>query len=58
MFVGQDEHESGIYQLYSGSGDDDAVQFSITVSLTFILTVWFCSDNNFGAPADCNYSYM
>ena len=47
---GQDEQESGNDQLYTGSGDDDAVQFSITYLLTFTINVSFCVDNNWGGP--------
>ena len=36
---GQDEQESGVDQLYTGSGDADTVQFSITSSLTFTINV-------------------
>ena len=50
LFLGQDKQESGIDHMYSESGDDETVQFSITCSLIFILTVWFCSNNNLGGP--------
>ena len=32
LILGQDEHESGNDQLYTGSGDANTVQFSITSS--------------------------
>ena len=51
LVLGQDEQESGNDQLYTGSGDADTVQFSITSSLTFTLTVWSDLDNNVGGPA-------
>jgi len=50
LVCGQDEQVSGMDQLYTGSGEDDTVQLSITSSLTFTNTVWFCLDNNFGGP--------
>ena len=37
--LGQDEQESGNNQVYTGSGDADTVQFSITSSLTFTANV-------------------
>ena len=46
---GQDEQESGVNQVYDGSGDDDALQFSITSLLTLTSIVLFCGKNNFGA---------
>ena len=48
LVLGQYEQESGNDQLYTGSGDADAVQFSITASLMFIVTVSFCLDTNIG----------
>ena len=48
LVFGQDEQESGNDQLYTGSGDADAVQFSIIASLIFIVTVSFCLDTNIG----------
>ena len=48
--AGQDEQECGNDQLYTGSGDDDTVQFSITTSLTLTVTVGFCSGGNSGGP--------
>ena len=47
---GQDEQESGMDQLYTGSGDDDALQFSTISSLTLTSTVLFCGNNNCGGP--------
>ena len=47
---GQDEQWSGIDQLYTGSGSDDTVQFSITSSLTFTVTNWSDMDTNVGGP--------
>ena len=47
---GQNEQESGMDQLYTGSGDDDALQFSTTSSLTLTSTVLFCGINNCGGP--------
>ena len=48
--LGQDEQESGNDQLYTGSGDADALQFSITSSLTLTFMVLFCGKNNLGGP--------
>ena len=39
LVLGQDEQESGNDQLYTGSGDADTVQFSITSSPTLTVTV-------------------
>ena len=36
---GQDGQESGNDQLYTGSGDADTVQFSITTSLTLTAAI-------------------
>ena len=47
---GQDEQESGVDQVYDGSGDDDALQFSITSSLILTSIVLLCGKNNFGGP--------
>ena len=54
----QDEQESGMDQVYTGSGDDDAVQFSITSSLTLTSTVLFCGKSNCGGPKDMIVLYM
>ena len=50
LVLGQEEQESGNDQLYTGSGDDDTVQFSITSSLTLNVTVRFCSEISSGLP--------
>ena len=47
---GQDEQESGMDQVYTGSGDDDAVQFNVTSLLALTSTVLFCGQNSFGDP--------
>ena len=47
---GQVEQLSGVDQVYAGSGSDDTVQFSVTSSLTFTLTVWSDMDTNVGGP--------
>ena len=47
---GQDEQESGINQVYSGSGDADVLQFTFTSSLTLNSTVLFCGKSNSGRP--------
>ena len=41
-------------QLYTGSGNDDTLQFNTTSSLTFALTVWSDMDSNVGGPALSN----
>ena len=46
LCCGQDKQDSGMDQLYTGSGNDDTVQFSITCVLAFITTVSLCLDNN------------
>ena len=46
----QDEQESDVDQVYNGSGDADALQFSITTSLTLTSTVLFCGIKSFGGP--------
>ena len=55
--LGQDEHESGNDQLYTGSGDADTVQFSITFSLILTVTVGFSLDTNIGADAEKPYMH-
>ena len=52
--LGQDVQESGIVQLYTGSGNDDALQFSTTSSLTFTFIVLFCGKYNSGGPKVMN----
>ena len=52
---GQDEQLLGMDQLYTGSGDDDTEQFSITSSLTFTPIAWLGMDINAGGPVE-NYS--
>ena len=50
--LGQDEQGSGNDQLYTGSGDADTVQFSISSSPKMTVTACVCSDtSNFGGPA-------
>jgi len=39
VVLGQDEQESGMDQMYSESGDDDTLQFSITSLPTLTVTV-------------------
>ena len=57
---GQDEQECGMDQVYTGSGDDDALQFSTTSLLTLTSTVLFCDKNNCGGPKlwVVTYNYM
>ena len=50
LLLGQDKQECGNDQLYTGSGDADTVQFSVTSSLTLATTVEFCWNNNSGPP--------
>ena len=58
LYFGQDEQESGMMsQLYTGSGDDDAVQFSTTSSLTLNSTVLFCGKDNCGGPIRIAYDH-
>ena len=52
--LGQDVQESGVVQLYTGSGNDDALQFSTTSSLTFTFTILFCGKYNSGGPKVMN----
>lgn len=49
--LGQGELMSDNDQLYSGSGDADTVQFSITCLLMFTVTVWFEVNRIVGSPA-------
>ena len=51
LVLGQDEQESGNDQLYTGSGDADTIQFSITSSLTFTIIVCSGMDISVGGPA-------
>ena len=39
LVLGQDEQESGMDQSYTGPGDDDTLQFSITSLPTLTVTV-------------------
>ena len=39
LVLGQDEQDSGINQVYTGSGDDDTLQFNITSLPTLTVTV-------------------
>ena len=48
--LGQDVQESGNDQLYTGSGDADTVQFSMTSVLTLTIIIWFCCESNTGGP--------
>ena len=57
LTAGQDEQEPGMVQLYTGSGDDDALQFSTTSSLTLTFTVPFCGKDNSGGPKDVTNDY-
>ena len=51
LVLGQDEQESGNDQLYTGSGDADTVQFSITSSPVLTITMFrFCPDISSGGP--------
>ena len=60
LCFGQDKQESGTDQVYTGSGDDDALQFSTTSSLTLTSSVLFCGKDNCGGPKDmiANYTYF
>ena len=57
LTFGQGEQESGMDHLYTGSGDDDALQFSTTSSLTLTSTVLFCGKDNSGSPKDVTNDY-
>ena len=50
LVLGQDEQESGNNQVYTGSGDADTVQFSITSSPTLTVAVRSCAETISGFP--------